>query len=130
MDLDPSLLDMIDDYVSDALEVTGTRKALRPSPTQPTQLVSEPEPEPEDLEPQTEPFGIALAAGEIARAHVIDERNADAALLGQVAQQLAHSESAVDPLSRTRAARGTLEIDDEVTNILQRPEPKPEPEPE
>ncbi|HEY5922551.1 MAG TPA: hypothetical protein VIV11_12810 [Kofleriaceae bacterium] len=121
MDLDRSELEIIDEYISDALAATGTRRA--PRYTQPMQLVREPEPLPADLEPQTEPL-VAPAAHEIARAIVIDERNADASLLAQVAQQLAQSEP-VEPLPRGRAPRSTADLDDEVTNIVRKPDSKP-----
>jgi len=114
--------EMIDEYISDALALTGTRRV--PRPTQPTEVVREPVPEPADLEPQTEPFAASLELQEQARAIVLDERNADAGLLAQVAQQLAYSESAVEPLPRTRAPRSTADLDDEVTNIVQRPDSK------
>ena len=100
-----------------------TRRA--PRPTQPSETIKEPEPETADLEPQTEPFAASYEAQEHARAIVIDERNADAVLLAQVAQQLSHSESAIEPLPRSRAARGTTDLEDEVTNIVQRPDSKP-----
>ena len=124
MDLDRSLLEMIDDYISDAMSSTGTRRA--PRSTQQAQLVVAPEPEAADLEPQTEPFGAAYDEYESYEASdgafVIDERNADAALLSQVSQQLAHSASALEPLPRTRAARGTAELEDEITDIVKRPD--------
>ena len=123
MDLDRTELEMIDEYVSDALAATGTRRAPRPS--QPSATVKEPEPQAADLEPQTEPLTASIDAQERARAIVIDEKNADAGLLAQVTQQLAHSESAVEPLPRSRAARGTTEVEDEVTNIVKRPDSKP-----
>lgn len=123
MDLDRSELDWIDEYVSDALMVTGTRRA--PRPTQPSAIVKEPAPEAADLEPQTEPFAASLEAQERARAIVIDERNADVALLAQVNVQLQASE-AVEALPRGRAPRSTADLDDEVTNIVQRPAVKSE----
>ena len=122
MDLDLSDIEMIDEYISEALASTGTRRA--PRPTQPTRLVSEPEPEAADLEPQTEPFGTAFTAEELGRTIVIDERNADASLLAQVSQQLSHSQSAIEPLPRSRTPRSTADLDDEVTNIVQRPDAK------
>ena len=120
MELDRSELEWIDEYISDALMVTGTRRV--PRPTQPSATVSEPAPEAADLEPQTEPFAASLEMQERARAIVIDERNADAALLAQVSSQLQASE-VIEVLPRARAARGTADLDDEVTNIVQRPEP-------
>jgi hypothetical protein len=58
-----------------------------------------------------------------------DERDADRALLAQVAQQLALRKSAIErevtPLPRARAPHATVEIDDEVTNIVARPTSKP-----
>lgn len=101
MDLDRGLLEMIDEYVSDALAATGTRRA--PRTTAPAARVVEPDPEPADLEPQTEPDG--------------------ATLLVAVAQQLAHSVSAVPPLARSRAPRSTADLDDEITAIVARPKP-------
>jgi hypothetical protein len=59
--------------------------------------------EPADLEPQTEPFAPPF----------------------REPSQLALCEGAIEPLPRACAGRGTVELDDEVTNILQRPEPKP-----
>ena len=118
MDLDRSELEMIDEYISDALAATGTRRAPRHSQTR---IVHEPEPLPADLEPQTEALHSPVAAQEVARTIVIDERNADAGLLAQVAQQLAQSESAIEPLPRNRAPRGTSDLDDEVTNIVKKP---------
>lgn len=122
MDLDRSLLEMIDEYISDALSSTGTRRA--PRSTQQARLA--PEPEPADLEPQTEPFGASYDEYESYEADggafVIDEHNADAALLSQVTRQLAHSASAIEPLPRSRAARGTAELEDEITNIVKRPD--------
>jgi hypothetical protein len=123
MDLDCSELEVIDEYISDALAATGTRRASRP--TQPTRLVREPSPEPADLEPQTEPFAASFEAQERARAIVIDEHNADAALLAQVSQQLTQSESAVEALPRSRAPRSTADLDEEPTNIVKRPAAKP-----
>lgn len=126
MDLDRSLLVMIDEYISEAMMATGTRRV--PRATQPERAV-EPEPESADLEPQTEPFGAAFedeyesyeASG---GAFVIDEQNADAALLAQVTQQLALGESAledvIEPLARARAPRSTADLDDEVTSVLAR----------
>ncbi|HEY5948859.1 MAG TPA: hypothetical protein VIV40_25385 [Kofleriaceae bacterium] len=119
---------MIDEYVSDALAVTGTRRA--PRATQHTRA-HEPEPEAADLEPQTEPFGASYEDYESYEASagpgtfVIDERNADVALLTQVTQQLAFSESAIETLPRGRAPRSTADLDDEITTIVKRPGAKP-----
>jgi hypothetical protein len=126
MDLDRRLLAMIEEYISEAMMATGTRRA--PRGTWP-ERVFEPDPDPADLEPQTEPFGTAFedeyesyeASG---GAFVIDEGNADAALLAQVTQQLSSSESAIEPLSRARAPRSTADLDEEVTSVLQRPPAK------
>ena len=114
MDLDSGLLEMIDEYISEAMAATGTRRAPRG-----TQQASAPDPD--DLEPQTEPDGMAYAEYELGGAFVIDEQNADAALLAQVTQQLAQSESALEPLPRARAPRSTVDLEDEVTNIVARP---------
>jgi hypothetical protein len=124
MDLDRSLLEMIDDYISDALSATGTRRA--PRATQQMQIV---EPLPADLEPQTEPFGASYEdyesyEAEAGGAFVIDEHNADVALLGQVSHQLAQSTSAIEPLPRARAPRSTADLEDEVTTIVTRPQDK------
>jgi hypothetical protein len=119
MDLDTGLLEIIDEYISDAIAVTGTRRAPRVSHQR--FIAREPEPEAVDLEPQTESLGTAAADDASAGAFVIDEQNADAALLAQVSQQLAQSESALEALPRTRAARGTVGLEDEVTMILARP---------
>jgi hypothetical protein len=64
MDLERSLLEMIDEYISDAMAATGTKRAPRT--------------------PQLEPPAI----------------------------------EEVTPLPRTRAARGTVDLDDEITNIV------------
>jgi len=119
MDFDRGFLEMIDEYISDAMAATGTRRA--PRQTQATALVREPEPESADLEPQTEPFAASLQMHGVASAFVIDEKNADASLLAQVSKQLAQSESTIDALPRARAPRSTADLDDEVTNIVQRP---------
>lgn len=133
MDLDRGLLEMIDEYISDAMASTGTRRA--PRQTQPSALVVAPEPELADLEPQTEPFGTSSddyesyesyeAAGSAFVIDPHDADDADLALLGQVAQQLAYSESAIEPLPRARAPRSTTDLDDEVTAIVARPPSKP-----
>jgi hypothetical protein len=59
-----------------------------------------------DSEPPTQPFGPALADGSGARAVVSDEERTTVVNAG-----------------RTR--RTTVELDEEITNILQRPESKP-----
>jgi hypothetical protein len=123
MDIDSGLLAVIDEYISDAMAATGTRRA--PRVTQQHQTAFEPEPEMSDLEPQTEPFGDAYAEYELGGAIIVDEQNADGALLAQVAQQLTQSDSALESLPRARAARGTVELDDEVTAIVARPSSKP-----
>ena len=120
MDLDRSLLEMIDDYISDALSATGTRRV--PRSTQQLPIV-------EELEPQTEPFGASYEdyesyEAEVGGAFVIDEHNADVALLGQVNQQLAQSASAIESLPRARAPRSTADLEDEVTTIVKRPPDK------
>ena len=120
MDLDSGLLEMIDGYISEAMAATGTRRAPRG-----TQQASELDAHGDDLEPQTEPDGMAYAEYELGGAFVIDEQNADAALLAQVTQQLAQSESALEPLPRARAPRSTVDLEDEVTNIVARPISRP-----
>ena len=122
MDLDRSLLEMIDEYISDALSATGTRRA--PRATQQLPIV-----EAAEAEPQTEPFGDSYAdyesyQAEAGGAFVIDEHNADVALLGQVSQQLAQSATAIEPLARARAPRSTADLEDEVTTIVKRPPDK------
>ena len=71
-----------------------------------------PTPDLADVEPQTEPFARAIA---------VDEGSADTALLAQVAQQIAHSDGTFEALPRWRAPRSTADLEDEVTNIVQRP---------
>lgn len=119
MDLERGLLRMIDEYIFDAMAATGTRRAPRPPPQDQQRVLFEPEPEPGDLDPDAdELLGCAI---------IIDEKNADAALVAQVNQQLADAmmlaggESPIEPLPRERAARGSVfELDDEVTNVLAR----------
>ncbi len=148
MDLERGLLRMIDEYIFDAMAATGTRRAPRPSSPDQQGVAAEPDSETADLEPQTEHAAVA----DDSVAFIIDERNADASLLAQVHQQLADdeallaqlteqmaeattfaqlaqdlavSESAIAPLPRERAARGTIDLDDEVTNVLARAPVKP-----
>lgn len=65
MDFERSLLEMIDEYISNALAATGTQQA----PRQPRQT----------------------------------------------------TENEIVPLPRTRAPRSTIDLDDEITNVVQRP---------
>ena len=124
MDIDRSLLAMIDEYISEAMAQTGTRRA--PRQTQQPLHSREPDFDVADLEPladliaaRTQSQG-ASTQGQ-ARTFVIDERNADPMLLAQVKQQLAQSES-VQPLPRSRAPRSTADIiDEEITNIVPKP---------
>lgn len=124
MDFERGLLRMIDEYIFDAMAATGTRRAPRPPPPGHQQVTPEPEPEPGDLDPDADDLlGCAI---------IIDEKNADAALLAQVNEQLAeatmlaHDEPPLEPLPRERAARGSVfELDDEVTNVLARPPSDP-----
>ena len=121
--LEDLTLDQIDAYVADALASTGTRRAAPP-----TRLPT-PDPDPEieieiDFEvddDQTEPFLEPFHEPLWSNVSVIDECNADAALLAQVTQQLAHGETAIAPLPRSRAPRSTVDLDDEVTNIVSKP---------
>lgn len=125
MDIDRSLLAMIDEYISDAMAQTGTRRA--PRHTQQPLPGREPDFDVADLEPladliaaRTQPQGAATHGR--ARTFVIDERNADPMLLAQVTQQLAQSDSAMQPLPRSRAPRSTADIiDEEITNIVPKP---------
>jgi hypothetical protein len=92
MDLDRSLLEMIDEYISDALSVTGTRRVPRATQSHP--IAHEPDLEPSDREP-TDPF----AEGD----DLID---------------------GMRPLPRERAPRSTIDLDDEITNIVRKPPEK------
>jgi len=85
MDLDRSMLEMIDEYISDALAVTGTRRA--PRSTQPMPVAAEPEVVQHD-------FPEIVIAEEI------------------------------EPLPRARAPRSTVDLDDEITDIVKRPPQK------
>lgn len=80
--------------------------------------------EPADLDAKTEPFAARLDA-RIVRARSPDDEIAHAALYAQLGQQLTHADLALDPLPRTRAPHSTVEIDDEITNIVARPSPRP-----
>lgn len=125
MKLEDFTLDMIDAYVTDALASTGTRRAASP-----TRLPT-PDPEPEpyfeieiDFElddDQTEPFLEPFHEPLWRNVSVIDEENADTALFAQVTQQLALSDSAIAPLPRSRAPRSTVDLEDEITNIVSKP---------
>ena len=130
MDFDRSLLEMIDDYISDAMAKTGTRRA--PRQTLQAQLGREPELDVADMEPLADLIAARMQTQRDApqgptRTFVIDERNADPALLAQVTQQLAQSHPAIEPLPRSRAPRGTSvprstsESEDEITNVVPRP---------
>ena len=74
-----------------------------------------------DDDHQTEPFLEPFHEPLWHSVSVIDEGNADAALLAQVTQQLSLSETAIAPLPRTRAPRSTADLDDEITNIVSKP---------
>lgn len=129
MDLPRGLAEMIDEYVADALDSTGTRKA-RPRPPR---AVTPPPiaradardddtliPIEIELDPATEP--------ELVRFFWDDKPGADADLFAQLSQQLAASESALEALPRERAPRGSVAPlpavvmdDDEPTNVVGKP---------
>ncbi|HEX5060462.1 MAG TPA: hypothetical protein VFV99_13935 [Kofleriaceae bacterium] len=124
MDFDRSLLEMIDDYISDAMAKTGTRRAPRQTLQS---LGREPELDVADLEPLADLIAARMRTKPnepqgATRTFVIDERNADPALLAQVTQQLAQSQPALEPLPRSRAPRSTSDlVEEEITNIVPRP---------
>lgn len=138
MDLPRGLQEMIDIYISEALALTGTRFAPRPARAGVSSAVEAEIEDNEESEVEIELEADEPPAGEVdapdandfldeattwmTHAIVIDEDDADAALLAQVTEQLAKSEEAIEPLPRARAARGTVELDDEVTSVV-RPKP-------
>jgi len=131
MDLPRGLLEMIDEYVADALDSTGTHKLrakprpISAPPPAPAVATAPPEPEDEDtmipivveLDPATQPEISPFA-----------HEPTDAALFTQLSQQLSASESPFPSLPRERAPRSSMaplpaivEDDDEVTNVVGKP---------
>ena len=56
-----------------------------------------------------------------ARPHTGDDSVADAALRAQLAEQLLRGDLALEPLPRSRAPHSTIDLDEEITNIVARP---------
>lgn len=76
--------------------------------------------EPADLDANTEPFATRFDSRTM-RARSPDDDIACAALRAQLGHQLTHADLALEPLPRTRAPHSTMDIDDEITNIVARP---------
>ena len=128
MELPRGLLDMIDEYVSDARRATGTRPpplrthAALPEPS----IESSADPEPTQPDASND-FAEEDSYAWQLPAIVIDEDNADAALLAQVNRQLAMRDDPFAALPRIRAPRDSspplpeLDLDDEVTAVVSKP---------
>jgi hypothetical protein len=117
MDLPPGLLDFIDQYVSEALDATGTRKAARPAPQPPMPTATDPDtmiPIHVELEDHVPP----------ALRNLFEEEEHTAWL----APALQPEETEVKAMPRSRAPRSSVHDipkidldDDEITNLVRKP---------
>lgn len=120
MDLPPGLSDFIDQYVSEALDATGTRKAARPASR------NEP-PMPTATDPDTMiPIHVELEDDAVPPAlrNLFEEEERTAWL----APALDPQETEVQPMPRSRAPRSSVHDipkidldDDEITNLVRKP---------
>lgn len=125
MDLPPGIVDFIDQYVSEALETTGTRQAkAAPPPAPPPPTSFDPDtmiPIHIDYDDQTEPNGAKLFAEWFAE----EERTAWQA---SPLRPETDARGEIDALPRERAPRHSqsplviVETDeDEITNVVGKP---------
>lgn len=123
MDLDRGILDMIEQYVADALETTGTRRTrmargplMAPAPIVPVVDLLEDDDDLIPIEVELEPATVFSSEEETA----------------WMAPAFAPTPDPIPVLSRVRAARGStppsdleteVELDDEITNLVGKPTP-------
>jgi hypothetical protein len=118
MDLPPGIIDFIDQYVSEALDATGTRKAARPAPPMPAAN------DPDTMIPIHIELEDDSAAVPPALRNLFEEEEQTAWL----APALQPEETEVVALPRSRAPRSSvhdipkIDLDDEeITNLVRKP---------